>query len=51
MLLDNGVTIVDPTEDVLKADRARMQADVETLIKDAKLSPEIVKLSAEATGA
>ena len=50
VLLDNGVTIVDPSEDVLKADRARMQGDVATLIKDAKLSPEIVKLANEATG-
>lgn len=51
VLKQNGVTIVDPSEAVLSADRARMQAEVGTLIKDAKLSPEIVKLAAEAVGA
>lgn len=51
VLVDNGVVIVDPTDAVLTADRARMQADVATLIKDAKLSAEIVKLSEEAAGA
>ena len=51
VLVDNGVTIVDPPEAVLVADRARMQADIATLIKDAKLSPEIVKLTEESVGA
>ncbi len=50
-LKDNGVTIIDPSDAVLDADRKRMQADVATLIKDAKLSPEIVKLSEESVGA
>ncbi len=48
---ENGVTFVDPPESVLAADRARMQADVGTLIKDAKLSPEIVHLAEEAVKA
>ncbi len=48
---ENGVTYVDPTAAVLDADRARMESDVETLIKDAKLSPEIVRLSRESVGA
>jgi TRAP-type transport system periplasmic protein len=50
-LQDNGVTIVDPSEAELTADRTRMQADVATLIKDAKLSPEVVKLVQESVGA
>lgn len=46
----NGVTIVDPSEAVLAADRVRMQADLATLVKDAKLSPEVVKLTEESVG-
>jgi TRAP-type C4-dicarboxylate transport system substrate-binding protein len=48
---ENGVTFVDPPEAAMNADRMRMQADVATLIKDAKLSPEVVKLAQEAVGA
>ncbi len=51
VLQQNGVTIVDPSEEMLAADRKRMQADVATLIKDAKLSPEIVKLVQETVAA
>ncbi len=43
----NGVIFVDPADDVLAASRQRLQADVASLIKDAKLSPEIVRLSEE----
>jgi C4-dicarboxylate-binding protein DctP len=45
---DNGVTFVDPSKEELTAARRRMQADVGTLIKDAKLSPEVVKYAEEA---
>ncbi|HQT80113.1 MAG TPA: TRAP transporter substrate-binding protein DctP [Rhodopila sp.] len=44
-MADNGVTFVDPSEQVLADTRKAMQGDVATLIKDAKLSPEVVKLS------
>jgi len=44
----NGVVFVDPPKEELAAARKRMQADVGTLIKDAKLSPEVVKLAEEA---
>jgi C4-dicarboxylate-binding protein DctP len=46
----NGVTFVDPSREELAANRKIMQADVATLIKDAKLSPEIVRLTDEAIG-
>jgi TRAP-type C4-dicarboxylate transport system substrate-binding protein len=39
----NGVTFVDPTPEQSSAARKMMQANVDSLIKDAKLSPEIVK--------
>ena len=42
---DHGVKFADPPAAVLAADRTRMQADVATLIKDSKLSPEVVKLA------
>ncbi len=45
VLQDNGVIITDPAQGILEADRARMQADIGTLIKDAKLSPEVVKFA------
>jgi C4-dicarboxylate-binding protein DctP len=45
---ENGVVFVDPPKDVLAAARKLMQADVGTLIKNAKLSPEVVKLAEEA---
>lgn len=47
LMEDNGVTFADPSEAVLDAARKAMQADVDTLIKDAKLSPEVVKASGE----
>jgi TRAP-type C4-dicarboxylate transport system substrate-binding protein len=46
----NGVTFFDPSRDELAANRKVQQADVATLIKDAKLSPEIVRLTEEAIG-
>jgi TRAP-type transport system periplasmic protein len=45
---DNGVAFVDPSKEQLAAARKLMQADVATLIKDAKLSPEVVKYAEEA---
>jgi TRAP-type transport system periplasmic protein len=39
----NGVQFTDPSEDILAAARKAQQADVNTLIKEAKLSPEVVK--------
>ena len=43
----NGVTFVDPSQETLTAARKAQQADVAALIKDAKLSPEVVKLTEE----
>jgi len=48
LLLDKGVIFVDPSKDELAANRKFLTADVATLIKDAKLSPEIVRLTDEA---
>jgi TRAP-type C4-dicarboxylate transport system substrate-binding protein len=42
---ENGVAFVDPPQDILNAARRAMQADVATLAKDAKLSPEVIRLS------
>jgi len=39
----NGVQFTDPDQATLSAARNAMQADVQTLIKDAKLSPDVVK--------
>lgn len=47
LMEDAGVTFTDPPADVLAASRKAMQADVATLIKDAKLSPDVVRLSEE----
>jgi TRAP-type transport system periplasmic protein len=47
---DNGVTFTDPSDAVLTAARKAMQADVAGLAKDAKLSPEVVRLSEESVG-
>ncbi len=49
-LQGHGVGFVDPSREELAANRKLMQADVATLIKDAKLSPEIVRLTDEAIG-
>lgn len=49
-LEENGVTFADPSRDELAANRKLMQADVANLIKDAKLSPEIVRLTDDAIG-
>jgi len=46
----NGVKFTDPAADELATTRKAMLADVDALIKDAKLSPEIVKLVKEALG-
>ena len=40
----NGVTFVDPSQEILESARKAMEADVGTLEKAAKLSPEMVKL-------
>lgn len=42
-MADNGVQFTDPSEAVLDAARKAMQADVGTLVKDAKLTPDVVK--------
>jgi TRAP-type C4-dicarboxylate transport system substrate-binding protein len=47
LMEDNGVTFNDPSQDILNAARKAMQADVATLAKDAKLSPDVVRLSEE----
>jgi C4-dicarboxylate-binding protein DctP len=46
-----GVTFVDPTPEQAAAARKMMEAGEPELIKDAKLSPEIVKLVKEDVGA
>lgn len=46
----HGVTFVDPTPAELSDARKKMLAAQETLIKEAKLSPEIVKLTSEDIG-
>jgi TRAP-type C4-dicarboxylate transport system substrate-binding protein len=42
---EKGVIFTDPSPEILAATRKAMQADVGTLVKDAKLSAEVVKLS------
>jgi C4-dicarboxylate-binding protein DctP len=49
-LVEKGVAFIDPSRDEIAANRKIMQADVATLIKDAKLSPEVVRLTDEAIG-
>jgi TRAP-type transport system periplasmic protein len=46
----NGVSFVDPPADKLASDRKRMIDAQGDLIRDAKLSPDIVKLVTEAVG-
>jgi len=46
----NGVSFVDPPADKLASDRKRMIDAQADLIRDAKLSPDIVKLVTEAVG-
>jgi TRAP-type C4-dicarboxylate transport system substrate-binding protein len=45
LMEDNGVVFTDPSQAILDKARKAMQEDVGTLIKDAKLSPEVVQLS------
>ena len=47
LMEDNGVVFNDPSQDILNAARQLQQADVATLVKDAKLSPDVVRLSEE----
>ncbi len=51
MMEDNGVTFVDPTAEQAATARKMMEANVASLIKDAKLSPDIVKASDDAVAA
>ena len=46
----NGVTFVDPSADQVAADRKRMIAAQADLIRDTKLSPDIVKLVGDTVG-
>ncbi|MBN8874375.1 MAG: TRAP transporter substrate-binding protein DctP [Rhodospirillales bacterium] len=48
LMEENNVTFFDPPAAQLDANRKLFQADVATLIKDAKLSPDVVKASEEA---
>jgi C4-dicarboxylate-binding protein DctP len=50
VLETNGIKIHDPGADEMAATRKAMLADVNSLIKDAKLSPEVVALVKESTG-
>ena len=47
LMAEKGVTFTDPSPAVLEKARKAMQADVGTLAKAAKLSPEVVRLSEE----
>ena len=47
----NGVKFTDPSAAILADTRKRMIADQDSMVREAKLSPEIVKLVAEAIGA
>lgn len=46
----NGVSFSDPSPSTLSADRKRMKADEEALVRLSNLSPEIVRLTNEAVG-
>jgi TRAP-type C4-dicarboxylate transport system substrate-binding protein len=46
----NGVKFTDPSADELAATRKAMMGDIDALIKDAKLSPDVVKLVKDAIG-
>ena len=50
MLESNGIKIHDPSADELNATRKAMLGDVGALIKDAKLSNEIVTMVKESVG-
>jgi len=50
VLEKNGVKFHDPSADELGATRKAMLGDVNALIKDAKLSPEIVSLVKDSVG-
>jgi C4-dicarboxylate-binding protein DctP len=45
MMEENGVTFIDPSQAVLDKARKAMQGDVATLMKEAKLSAEVVQLA------
>jgi TRAP-type C4-dicarboxylate transport system substrate-binding protein len=45
MMEDNGVSFNDPSQETLTGARKLLEADVTTLVKAAKLSPEVVRLS------
>jgi TRAP-type C4-dicarboxylate transport system substrate-binding protein len=50
ILEKNGVKFHDPSAEEAAATRKAMMADIQTLIKDAKLSPEVVSLVKDAVG-
>ena len=50
-LEESGISFVDPSKEEMSANRKIMQADIGTLVKEAKLSPEIVRLVDDAIGA
>ena len=50
VLEKNGVKFHDPSADEAAAIRKNMMGDIDTLIKDAKLSPEIVSLVKDSVG-
>jgi C4-dicarboxylate-binding protein DctP len=50
VLETNGVKFFDPSADEAASVRKSMMGDMNTLIKEAKLSPEIVKLAKESSG-
>jgi len=50
VLETNNIKIHDPSADEMAATRKAMLGDINSLIKDAKLSPEVVKLVKESVG-
>jgi TRAP-type C4-dicarboxylate transport system substrate-binding protein len=47
LLEDNGVVFTDPSPETIEKARKAMQADIATLVKESKLSADIVRLSEE----
>jgi len=50
VLETNNIKIHDPSADEMATTRKAMLGDINSLIKDAKLSPEVVKLVKESVG-
>jgi C4-dicarboxylate-binding protein DctP len=49
ILEDHGIAFTDPSEEILSGTRTMLQADAITLVRDAKLSNDILRLVEEST--